>query len=277
MSTAQTGFVDVPGGRLYYEAEGEGPAVLLIHAGVAHLRMWDEQAAAWRDGYRVIRFDTRGFGRSVVEDVPYSNRADVRAVLDAQGVDRAHLVGLSRGAMMALDTTVESPERVKSLVWVAGGIRGYEAEADPRLVALWPEMERLEEAKDWEPLVELETQVWTDGPGQSADRVDPQLRRQMIDWNLENYRADQSPNQPIQPDVPAAERLADINVPVLAIWGTFDESPVLASGQKLADEVRGVRSHVFEGVAHMVNLERPAEFNRMVRDFLDEVESRGNQ
>ena len=276
MTNAESGFIDVPGGRLYYEAEGEGPTVTLIHAGVAHLRMWDAQVAVWRDGYRVIRYDTRGFGRSVVEDVPYSNRADLRAVLDTLGIERTHLVGLSRGAMIALDTTVESPERIKSLTWVAGGVRGFEAEDDPRLVGLWPEMERLEEAKDWEPLVELETQIWTDGPGQPADRVDPELRRRMIQWNLENYRAEQTANQPIQPDVLAAQRLVNISVPVLAIWGTFDEAPVLQGGAKLAAEVHGARSHVFEGVAHMVNLERPAEFNRMVREFLDEVERSGS-
>lgn len=272
MTNAQSGFVEVPGGKLYYEAEGEGPAVTLIHAGVAHLRMWDEQVAAWRDGYRVIRYDTRGFGQTITEDVPYSNRADLLAVLDHLGVDKSHILGLSRGGMIALDTVVESPDRFKSLIWVAGGVRGFEAEDDPRLVALWPEMERLEKAKDWEPLVELETQLWTDGPGQPPDRVDPEMRRQMIEWNLENYRADQQANQPIPVDVPAAERLAEIDVPVLVIWGTLDEAPVLQSGEKLATEVRGARSHVFEGVAHMVNLERPAEFNQMVRDFLDEVE-----
>ncbi len=261
------------GGRVYYEAEGDGPALTLLHAGVAHLRMWDAQVAAWRDRYRCIRLDSRGFGRTVTEDVPYSNRADVRAVLDALDVERTHLVGLSRGAMMALDVTVESPERVRSLVWVAGGIRGFEAEDDPRLAALWPEMERLEEAKEWEPLVELETQVWTDGPGQAADRVDPAVRRQMVEWNLENYRAEQPANQPIQPEVSAAERLGEISIPVFAIWGTLDELPVLRSGEKLAAEVSGARAHVFEGVAHMVNLERPAEFNELVASFLDEVES----
>jgi pimeloyl-ACP methyl ester carboxylesterase len=136
-------------------------------------------------------------------------------------------------------------------------------------------MERLEEAKEWEPLVELETQVWTDGPGQAPDRVDPALRRQMVEWNLENYRADQNPNQPIQPEVLAAERLGDISVPVLAIWGLLDEAPVLQSGEKLVAEVKGARSHVFDDVAHMVNLEKPEEFNRMVRAFLDEAEATG--
>jgi pimeloyl-ACP methyl ester carboxylesterase len=234
--------------------------------------MWDEQVAAFRDRYRCVRYDCRGFGRTRVEDVPYSNRADLAAVLDALGIEKTHLVALSRGAMIATDFVVERPERVKSLTWVAGGLRGFEVD-DPRLTEIWPEMERLEEAHDWEPLVELETQLWTDGFGQSADRVDPEVRRRMIEWNLENYRAEQEPNRPIQPDVPAAERLDEITVPTLFIWGTLDELGVLRAGEKMAAEIPGARSHVFEGVAHMVNLERPAEFNLLVRDFLDQVEA----
>lgn len=270
MSQAESGYVDVPGGKLYYEVAGDGPAITLIHAGVAHLRMWDEQVAAWRDGYRVVRYDCRGFGRTVVEDVPYSNRDDLRAVLDHLGVEQTHLLGLSRGSKIAIDFTLERPERVRSLTWVAGGLLDVD---DPRLTRIWPELERLEEARDWEPLVELETQVWTDGPGQPPDRVDPDVRRRMIAWNMENYLADQNPNQSIQPDRPTVERLDEISVPTLLMWGTLDELGTLRSGEKLLAEIGGARSHVFEGVAHMVNLERPAEFNRLVREFLESVET----
>ncbi|MEX2547877.1 MAG: alpha/beta fold hydrolase, partial [Chloroflexota bacterium] len=246
MTDVETGFVDVPGGKLYYEVEGEGPDVTLIHAGVAHLRMWDEQVAAFRDRYRCIRYDCRGFGRTRVEDVPYSNRDDLRAVLDHLGVQRTHLLGISRGSMIATDVLLETPDRVRSLVWVAGGLRGFEVD-DPRLTDIWPEMERLQEARDWERLVELETQVWTDGFGQPPDRVDPELRRRMVAWNMENYVADQNPDQPIPFEgPPAAERLAEINVPTLLMWGTLDELGVLRSGEKMAAEIRGARSHVFE-------------------------------
>src|SRR3954452_13390448 len=109
------GNIEVPGGTLYAEADGEGPAVVFIHAGVAHLRMWDEQVVALRDAYRVIRYDTRGFGRSRVEDVPYSNVADVAAVMDHFDVSAAHVVGLSRGGQIALDFAVNQPARAKSL------------------------------------------------------------------------------------------------------------------------------------------------------------------
>lgn len=156
MTGIESGYVDVAGGRLYYEVEGEGPPITLIHAGVAHLRMWDEQVAAWRDGHRVIRYDCRGFGRTVVDDVPYSNRDDLRAVLDHLDVESTHLLGISRGSIIATDFMLERPERVRSLTWVAGGLRGFDVD-DPRLTDIWPEMERLEEARDWERLVDLET------------------------------------------------------------------------------------------------------------------------
>ena len=271
---AESGFIDFNGAQLYFEAEGEGSPVVMIHAGVAHLRMWDAQVDAWRDRHRVIRYDTRGFGRTLTKDVPYSNRADLGAVMDHFGLEQAHVVGISRGSMIALDFAVENPERVKSLVWVAGGLRGFEPGEDPRLEAIWPEMEQLEKEKDWEPLVELETQIWTDGPGQPSDRVDPQLRSQMVEWNLENYRADQPADQAIQPAVPAVQLLDRLTMPTLFIWGTFDEQPVGVTGAKLSAEVTGARSHVFEGVAHMVNLERPEDFNRLVGDFLDEADAR---
>ena len=134
--TTSSGYVDNNGARIYYEVEGEGPDLTLIHAGVAHLRMWDAQVAAWSDRYRVIRYDTRGFGRTTCEDVPYSNVDDLRAVLDALGVGQTHLLGLSRGGMIALDFSVAHPDRVRSLVWVAGGVRGLDVADDPRLEAL---------------------------------------------------------------------------------------------------------------------------------------------
>lgn len=266
------GFIDVPGGRLYSEADGAGPPVVLIHAGVAHLRMWDAQVAAWKDRYRVIRYDTRGFGRSVVDDVPYSNRADVAAVMDHYGAASAHVLGLSRGAMIALDFTVENPERVRSLTWVAGGVRGYDFPDDPRDEAVMAQIEPLETAHDWEAVVELETQLWTDGPGQPSDRVDPEVRRKMTQWNLESYRAEQEANQPIQPEVEAAQLLDRVTMPLLVTWGTLDVTTAARCGEKLAEDVPGAQTHVFEGVAHMVNLERPQEFNELVCDFLDSAE-----
>jgi 3-oxoadipate enol-lactonase len=260
--------LEVPGGMLYYEVDGTGPAVVLLHAGVANMRMWEAQVAAWRDRFTVIRYDQRGFGRTLTEDVEYSNRDDLRRLLDHLGVDRAAVVGNSRGGSIAIDFTLEQPDCVSVLVVVGTGLGGFDAPDDG---VDWDALEALWEGKKWDELVEQEVEIWTDGIGQPATRVDPAVRAKMTEWGLENYRAEQPAEkaQPLKP--PAAARLTEIRVPTLVIWGTLDAPGVLAASEKIADEVAGARKQVFEGVAHMVSLERPDEFDRLVGEFLDEV------
>ncbi|HEX9977033.1 MAG TPA: alpha/beta fold hydrolase, partial [Acidimicrobiia bacterium] len=81
----RTGFVEAPGGRLYHEVDGTGPVVILVHAGVANLRMWDPHVAALAADHTVVRYDTRGYGRTESEHVEFSNRADLIAVMDHVG------------------------------------------------------------------------------------------------------------------------------------------------------------------------------------------------
>ena len=258
-------YLDIPCARLYYEVDGEGPPVLLVHAGVAHLRMWDEQIAAWRDRYTVMRYDQRGFGKTTCQDRPFSNRDDIRRLLDHLGVERASVVGLSRGGQIATDFTLEEPDRVKALVAVASGLGGHQMPDDG---VDWQEIERLENSKQWEELVERETQIWTDGIGQPTTRVAPEVRRKMVEWNLDNYLAEQPASQ-AQPLIPAAaDRLGEIDVPTLVMWGTLDTAGVISACQRIAAQVPGAQLHVFDGVAHMVNLERAVEFNQIVGDFL---------
>jgi 3-oxoadipate enol-lactonase len=259
-------YLDVPCAQLYYEVDGAGPPVLLVHAGVAHLRMWDEQVAAWKDHFTVIRYDQRGFGKTTCEDRPFSNRDDIRLLLDHLGVERASVIGLSRGGQIATDFTIEHPDRVNALVAVASGLGGHQMPDDDSID--WEEIDKLETEKQWPELVEKETQIWTDGVGQPPARVDPSVRRRMVEWNLENYLAEQPASQ-AQPLIPAAaDRLGEIHVPTLVMWGTLDTAGVISACERIAADVPGAQKHVFDGVAHMVNLERPAEFNQIVGEFL---------
>jgi 3-oxoadipate enol-lactonase len=81
----ESGFLDVDGGRIYYEVEGDGHPVLLVHGDLGNLRMWDDQVPVFAERYRVIRYDRRGYGRTESDDVEFSNRADAAAVLDHAG------------------------------------------------------------------------------------------------------------------------------------------------------------------------------------------------
>src|SRR6185369_15209625 len=93
-------FIDVPGGRLKIATDGDGPPVVLVHSAVVDMRSWDAVVPLLVDaGYRVITYDTRGFGESTTGDVAFSNRSDLLAVMDAAAAERAAVVGNSRGAM----------------------------------------------------------------------------------------------------------------------------------------------------------------------------------
>jgi 3-oxoadipate enol-lactonase len=267
--TAESGFLETNGARIYYEVDGSGEPVVLIHAGVANLRMWDDQAAALRNAYRVIRYDTRGFGRTETDAVEFSNRADIAALLDHLGEESAHVVGFSRAGSIALDFALEYPERVRSLVVGAGGISGYESPEESPAETFEP-VEKMWEAKDWEGLADWEADYWASGPGQPADRVS-EVRARVHDWVLTNYRAEKEEGKPQVLDPPAAGRLGELRVPLLVVIGTLDEPGTQESMRHLAEAVPGARLEVFEGVAHMLNLEQPDRFNRLLRDFLESV------
>ncbi len=261
--TSESGFLETNGARIYYEAEGVGPAVVMVHAGVANLRMWDAQVQELCSDYRVIRHDTRGYGLTVTDPVEFSNRADIAALLDHLGEETAHVVGLSRGGMIALDFTLEVPERVRTLTVAAGGIGGYEspAEAPPQT---WEAPDAMLTARNWEGLAAWEAAFWADGPGQPATRVSG-VRERVHEWVLANYRAEKEEGRPQPLDPPAEQRLSDLRVPLLVMYGSLDEPATSDSMRHLAASVRGSRLEAFE-TAHMINLEQPERFTSLLRE-----------
>jgi pimeloyl-ACP methyl ester carboxylesterase len=268
-------FLAVPGGRLWFAVDGpdDGIPLALIHAGVATSEMWDEHVPAFLDaGLRVIRYDTRGFGRTETENVPFSNRADLAALLDHLGVESTHLVGISRGGTIALDFTLERPERIRSLALVAASPSGFEFD-DPASEPFWQRMEALEEARDFETLIPLEVDFWLEGEGQPRGRTGPDLRAKMERWGHENYLGPGRDAQPQPLDPRAAGRLSEVHVPVAVSWGDLDEAATRAAGPVMRDGIAGAEGVVFPGVAHMFNLERPREFERLVLDLVKRGEA----
>jgi 3-oxoadipate enol-lactonase len=266
---SETGFVELDGARIYYEVEGDGHPLLLIHGGLGDMRMWDDQVPALAESYKVIRYDTRGFGRTETDEVEFTNCGDAAAVLDHVGAESAYVVGQSRGGVIALDLAVDQPERVDALVSVAGGISGYESELpDGTDMPPWDEMERLWESKDWAALAELETQVWVDGWGQPPTRVDPELRGKVHGWILAAYEAGKAEGKPQPLEPSAAERLGEVRIPTLVLIGDADEPESVATERHLAASVPGAQVVEFPGVAHMIHLEEPERFKQLVLDFL---------
>jgi len=272
--TAHTATLDVPGGRLAYDVAGDGPPLLLVHAGVTDRRMWDDVWDGLARTHTVIRHDTRGFGETVITDpaVAYSNRADIVALLDHLGIERAALCGVSRAGSIVIDTALESPDRVSALIPVAAGLGGFEVEPTPQELEVFTELERLEQAKDWDAVIEHELRIWIDGVGQPADRVpdirrrvEPMLRR-IYGERLGDGDVDVIPLQPR-----AVGRIAGLRLPALVIVGDLDTPETIASCRHTSLTIPGARLVVLSGVAHLPPMERPAEFTELVTMFLTEA------
>jgi 3-oxoadipate enol-lactonase len=263
--------VSVPGGSLHVIDEGSGPPILLIHAGVADLRAWDDVVPALtRARHRVIRYDIRGFGRSTTEDVEFSHQADLRAVLDAAGVGQVVLVGNSKGGSIAYDTAIESPDRVVAVVGVAGGLGGFDGGETPEEVVIREAYEALDSAEpfDAEALTEFEVRIWMSGPLQPLERTSPQLRSRLFEMDLPLNQPSHVGGRQVRLEPPANDRLAELRCPVLAIAGTLDFSDCVVTAHHLETNAPNARALIWDDVAHMIGMEQPGRLANAVAEFV---------
>ena len=107
------------GGRIYYDVQGSGPPLILLHGGNLDSGMWDDDVPVFAKTWRVVRMDQRPYGRSGLAADGYSNVEDLRALLDHLQIAKAHVVGLSLGGRTAIDFVLTYPARVDRLVLAA--------------------------------------------------------------------------------------------------------------------------------------------------------------
>lgn len=263
----ESGSVAVNGARLAYDVAGAGEPLVLVHAGIADRRMWDAQVPAFAARYRVIRYDMRGFGESPPVDGPYAHWRDLQGLLQALGIPRAHLLGCSIGGMTVLDLALAQPEVAASLILVNSGVNGYWPEAEPPRQEA--ELQAADERGDLARVCELEMQIWVDGPRRSPGQVDAAVRAKMYEMNLralEQQATGLGSEQRLEP--PAVGRLAAVRALTLVIVGGVDQPESLVTGDLLERQVASARKVIIPDVAHVPSMERPAEFNRLVLDFL---------
>jgi 3-oxoadipate enol-lactonase len=266
--------VKVMGGELCYEAKGNGAPVVLLHAGLLDQRMWDEQFALLAKQYRVIRFDARGHGCSSLPTGEFSNYEDLHQLLVALDVPRATLVGLSLGARTAVDFALAYPEMVVAVVAVSPGISGWGfhdpklAENDRGAQAAWA-------AGDRAGVVEWFQRSWTDGPKRRPGEVDLKVRERVRLMATETMAKGATSGQLRERD--AARHLKDIHVPLLVIVGDLDMLDTHEIADQLVASVPGARKAVVRGAGHMVNLEQPAELDRLLLEHLQDREAVGQR
>ncbi len=277
----QTGFAAVNGTTLYYEVTGTGHPFVLIHGHLLDRRSWDDQFAVFAQHYRVIRYDQRGFGDSglIVKGMPHSDRQDLYELMQFLGIESAYLMGVSGGGALAIDFALEHPEMVDALIPVTAGVSGFQPSEEmlkkhPDVLRLYTSLEEAFEQHDVARAVDISLAVWTDGPGRLPAQAAPDVRERVRAMTTRNWeRPDdeaqaETPSVPLEP--PAIGRLSQLGVPTLVILGELDVPNPL---NQLVAEIAGAKKVIMAETAHHPFMEKPAEFNQIVLDFLESLQS----
>ncbi|MHB8599654.1 MAG: alpha/beta fold hydrolase [Ktedonobacteraceae bacterium] len=272
----QTGIAEVNGTTLYYEVAGAGHPFVLVHGHLLDRRSWNDQFAVFAQHYRVIRYDQRGFGDSglITKGEAYSDRQDLYELLKFLGIESAYLMGVSGGGALAIDFTLEHPETVNALIPVTAGVSGFQPSEEmmkqhPEVVRMYTSLEEAFEQHDIARAVEISLELWTDGPGRLPGQAAPDVRERVREMTTRNWeRPDdeaqaQTPPVPLEP--PAVGRLSKIGVPTLIILGEWDGPNPL---DHLVVEIPGAKKVIMAETAHHPFMEKPAEFNSIVLNFL---------
>ncbi len=271
-----SGYAEINGARMYYEVAGDGMPVVFVHAGVADRRMWDDQFPVFAERYRAIRFDMRGFGNTEPVAAEYATHDDLHALLQVLGVERAYLIGCSMGGGTCMDFALEHPDMAAALVMVGSGPVGLDL--DVPMPAKFAEIEAAAKNGEWEKFLELQTQVWFDGEGRAPSDVNQAARAKMAAMNrnaLALSRHAQGQYKAMQPT--AAERLEELRLPVLVVYGDRDIPYIQAAAKVMGEHIAGAKVVLMPNTAHLPNMERPDEFNQIVLNFFHDIESTRGQ
>lgn len=260
---------ELNGARIAYEVHGSGPFVTLVHEGIADRRMWRETIPVLEPDYTVVAYDQRGFGDSTMPSGPATYIDDLCALLDHLGVEQTILVGASLGGRVALELALLQPDRVERLVLAAAGLPDWDWGDEVKRFG--EEEEAAYESGDLDRAVELNLKLWVDGPRRDPDAVDPAMRAFVGEMQRRAFEIplpDPPPTAPPSLEPPARERLGDIAIPTLVVVGDEDVEDMKQIADVLAERIPGARKVTLPDTAHMIPLERPQEFNRILLDFL---------
>jgi len=246
---------------IFYEVSGAGEPVVLIHAFSVDRRMWAPQIASLEKRFRVVRFDQRGHGKSDAPSAPYAQHEDLRSVLDALGINKATLIGLSAGATTATDFAIAYPNRVVRVVLASPGLSGYV----PSAPLTWTQpVFKAAGSGDAEGAAKL----WADTPIMAL-RNDLSAAATVKDLVMSNTRLWTYRTNPVQPLMPPAiKRLSDVKCPALVILGEQDLPHIKEVAGLLVNGIAGARLVTIPRAGHIVNLDARDAFNQAVESFL---------
>jgi len=258
--------IETNGIQIHCVIEGEGPWLTLSHSLACDLSMWDAQAALLARRFKVLRFDTRGHGRSSAPAGPYTLEQmaeDLHGLFGALGIRQTHFVGLSMGGMIGETYALEHPGVFRSMV-----LADTTSRRPPEAAEMWGERIRIAQTQGMEALVASTLARWFTEPFRKA-------RPEVMARIGEVIR-----NTPVAgfcgccaaiAQVDVLERLKEIACPALVMVGDQDHGTPPEMAVQIQRNLRGSELITIASAAHISNVEQPEAFNAAMLAFLERV------
>jgi len=255
--------------NMYYEVHGEGLPLLLISGLGNDLSSWALQIPDLAKRYRVISFDNRGSGRTDAPDLPYSIRMmaeDTAGLMDALGIEKAHVLGVSMGGYITQELAIRHPDRVRSLVLATTSVGPYLLKIS--ILQTWAR----EALAGMSPMTLFQIML----PFMFNDSCfeDPEVVEMAV-GTIAGHSS--TPPHILARQMTACaehdarDRIGEITAPTLVLAGKEDPFVPFSLSQELAASIPGARLRVLEGGGHGFSASMVEKFNRAVLEFLDQV------
>ncbi|MEZ4884776.1 MAG: alpha/beta hydrolase [Chitinophagales bacterium] len=264
------GYIKFEDHQIYYETKGEGLPIIFLHGGYLHCGMWEQQMDFFAaKGFRAISYDDLGHGKTRDGTVKVFGHEVLLQILDSLNIQKAHLVGLSWGAMIAVDFCLQHPEKVEKMVLISSGLNGWEYFQDS-LAAMNNQLrQKAKEQADTTNFVELFMRNWTDGPSQKTDRLDSSLRNSIRQIMTKTVTAHWGKNwSSLVQNPPARLQLEQIKQPVLLVKGSLDALDIHQITDIYQKKLDNAYRFDIPNVAHTLTMEKPDLLNEVLLDFL---------
>lgn len=263
ISTVDSGYVAVDGGKLFYELAGEGRDIVLLHDGMVNREIWDEQFPLLAKTFRVVRYDRRGYGKSSDPVTKYSHIEDLNRLFIQLNIDKAIIFGMSSGGRLAIDFALTYPEKVEGLVLVGAVVSGfgYTSHMHSRGGHFDP--------RNYSDPVKVNEYFIMDDPYEIYS--ENRSAKEKVMKLMPALARDNS--VPTQPALKVAVRsLSDIKVPALILVGEYDIPDVHAHAGVINAGIAGSKREIIPRSGHLIPIEQPALFNEAIMDFLNSLQ-----
>jgi len=257
--------VQLADGELFYSLEGPAaaPVVVLSNSLGTDLHMWDAQVAAFAEHFRVLRYDTRGHGQSLVTEGDYSieqNGRDVLSLLDALSITKVHFCGLSMGGLIGQWLAINAPQRIQRLVLCNTAAKIGSPEVwNPRI-----ETVRRDGRSAMSALRDASIARWFTPEFVSAK---PAKVEQVVDMLASTSPQGYAANCAAVRDADFREQISGIKAPTLIVCGAADAVTTLEHGHFMLEQIQGAELIEFKA-AHLSNVEVGEPFTGRILDFL---------